>query len=106
MVSATTGTRPGELEAIGTVRVSRQLLDAITGFRTAYEADPKFKTVLAGLDQAEQQIETLVPGAADRAPDAADGPVRSLPAAAAKARALLKDRRTQQQGAADSGATP
>lgn len=88
-----------------TARVSRQLLDAIAGFRSAYQADPKFKTILADLSDAEEKVETLVPAAADTTADAADStPARTLPEAAAKTRALLKGQRTrQQQEAAESG---
>lgn len=55
-----------------TVRVSRQLLDAITGFRDTYKDDKNFTDVLKALDGAEEDVEKLVPDAADTTADAAD----------------------------------
>jgi len=79
------------------VRATRQLLDAITGFRTAYTADDRFREAIKDLDKIEEQIEKLVPAAADRVDDAADEPPpRTLPDANTRARDVFRrDRGTR-----------
>lgn len=55
-----------------TVRVSRQLLDAIEGFRETYKDDKNFTDVLKALNGVEQDVEKLVPDTADKTADGAD----------------------------------
>lgn len=77
------------------VRATRQLLDAIQGFRDAYQTDKAFAGVLKMLDDAEEQAEKLVPAAVSSG-DPDDQP-KTLPAAAVKARQMLKQQRKDKE---------